>query len=310
MLVGINITILLKIFTYALIAFLLYLNTEYIRKSLFNNKNNNSKAKEFYVILKEGVENSPSIKKQDELDQLKLKQAGINLPIKKIKVFRNIFILIWLIYLHVGYFSGKIPTYPLSSIITFLSLFMVLSLNSYSPLSAIVSLMSKSHKRKVNMEIFNLYQMFLNEFEQADSLSEENNKNIHIEFLMKDFRKHTKRVTRAINVFLENVDRYPRNLAYDLFAEEVDTDDARRLASILFEISKTSSLDGKKIMEMRYSDFKKRRQENHRLKMKNKTLIGYAVGFTGSLTVLISAFSAYYLEFVEMSNNLFQYGDF
>lgn len=293
----------IKELTYITFTISVYFMFLYLYRVLFPKHKINPKEIVTYVF---DINNNELTKEQQIIkDEFKLAGFPLGLNHKKFAIYRDMGLYLTIGYLNYDFFANHRLQYPIYTIIAIILIYtFIFGYHRYSLIHKILDLLKELFNGRKNAELFNLYQMFLNEFEQA----EDNKETYNVEYLMKDFKKHTKSLDRSIDVFLENCHRYPPSLAYEMFSDDIGTPDAKNISGILFEISQTHAKEGKQMLENRYEEFKKRRQELHRKRMKLRSGVAFLIAFTGALMVLICVGSVFYLQFEEQREVFFNNG--
>ena len=87
----------------------------------------------------------------------------------------------------------------------------------------------------------------------------------------------------AVDRFLEEypLDPYNKEKAYRSFAKIVGTPEAESLAEILYQVEQSSPDEVAELLEKKYEELKKKRQEAYRGAMRDRGVIAYVLTFWG-----------------------------
>lgn len=237
-------------------------------------------------------------------EDFKLAGNPLGLNYKRFVLSRDIGFSVFITYICVKWVilgNGNIP-WMLIVIPVILYAF-VFSFHKYSAFHFFMSHAIEFEESKKNFDLFNMFQMFLNEYEQKKE------KPYQVEALMREFKKYLPHIDLAINEFLMNVNKLPSNYAYDVFARVVGTELGKQLANILFEISQVGAENGRDVLLQRYDEFRLKRQEEVKSRVKMMNGICWAIAFGGAYFVLASLmFVTAYLQYSETQNIMFTVG--
>lgn len=234
------------------------------------------------------------------------KQAGNPLGLNYMKyiLIRDALFVGVIAYICVTKFiMGNGDVSPFAILAPVLLYLFVFTFHKYSAFHFIMSNLIDLKQSKKNFDVFNLFQMFLNEYEQRRE------HDFQVEYLMKEYKRYLPHIEGAINEYLNNVSKIPASYAYDVFSREVGTELGKQLATILYEVSQTSADNAREILLQRYDEFRLKRKEEVKKRVKFINGIAWGIAYGGAFFVLASLmFANAYLQYSETQDLIFTVG--
>lgn len=214
------------------------------------------------------------------------------------RLIRDITIFVLAVILNIRYLMNMDQRYPFLGLILILLLYIALQLRESFPIEYLLKAVKARFERKKNAEIFILQQLISNEYADVNTTKQ----NVYHMFMyLRRFLNYTR---PAVDRFLEEYPRDPYNKekAFRSFAKIVGTPEAESLAEILYQVEQSSPDEVAELLEKKYEELKKKRQEAYRGVMKDRGVIAYVVSFSGVMMVIICGLFVYYLEYKDMLN--------
>ncbi len=205
------------------------------------------------------------------------------------RLYRDIAFIAAFAYVHIALLNGSYGSYPYKKVGLLIALYIATHLHPKFPVMKLLGWFKNQYTSKKNQEVFHLYQMICNDYEFEDEKDAQS-----VYSTLMEYRKYTHAIRPALDKCLRS---YPldRKKALELFAREIGTDEAVSLANILKEVVETSPAEARDLLDQNYAEFKTKRQEIHRKRMKNRGLIGYVITFSGLMMILVCFIMVYVL---------------
>lgn len=251
----------------------------------------------YFDVQKESV--VEFYKRSDMLQQFE--EAGLiaaGFTPTKFRIVRDASIFGLAVLLNVRYLMNMDHQYPIFALLLLVILYIVLQLRASFPIVYFLKVVKIRFERKKNAEIFILQQLISNEYADMNTTKQ----NVYHMFLY--MRRFLNYIRPAIDRFLEEypLDPFNKGKAFSSFAKIVGTPEAESLAEILYQVDQSSPEEVAEILEKKYEELKKRRQENYRGTMRDRGLFAYVLTFSGIMMVIICGLFVYYLEYKDMMN--------
>lgn len=251
----------------------------------------------YFDAQKEGV--VEFYKRGDMLQQFE--EAGLivaGFTPTKFRLVRDITIFLLAVLLNIRYLMNMDQRYPIFGLVLLVLLYIALLLRKSFPVEHLLKTMKIRFERKKNAEIFILQQLISNEYADKNTTKQ----NVYHMFLY--MRRFLNYIRPAVDRFLEEypLDPYNKEKAFRSFAKIVGTKEAESLAEILFQVDHSSPEEVAELLEKRYEELKKKRQEAYRGAMRDRGVIAYVLTFSGVMMVIICGLFVYYLEYKDMMN--------
>ncbi|MGF7033423.1 hypothetical protein J2T17_004371 [Paenibacillus mucilaginosus] len=222
----------------------------------------------------------------------------------KYRLGRDGLFIFFVAVINVRYLLYMDGPYPFAVLIFIGALYAGFQLKENYPIEYILKAFQKSYERKKNAEIFILQQLISNEYADKNSSKQ----NIYHMFMY--MRRYLKHIRPAVDRFLEEypLDPYNKEKAFKSFAQIIGTAEAESLAEILYQVEMTSPERVQDLLQKRYEELKKKRQEAYRSAMNDRGTIAYTLTFSGMMMVIICGLFVYYLEYKDMMNATYNFG--
>ncbi|MCY9665864.1 hypothetical protein M5X11_12955 [Paenibacillus alginolyticus] len=251
--------------------------------------------RQYFEAQKEGV--VEFYKRADMIQQFE--EAGLiaaGITPTKFRLLRDITFLSLAVILNIRYLMNMDQRYPIFGLVLLVLLYIALQLRESFPIEYLMKGMKVQFERKKNAEIFILQQLISNEYADKNTTKQ----NVYHMFLY--MRRFLNYIRPAVDRFLEEYPRDPYNKekAFRSFAKIAGTREAESLAEILFQVEQSSPDEVAEILEKRYEELKKKRQEAYRGAMRDRGVIAYMLTFSGVMMVIICGLFVYYLEYKDM----------
>jgi Ca2+/Na+ antiporter len=229
---------------------------------------------------------------------------AIGITPAKYRLFRDIIFLFLVVLLNVRYILNIEQKYPIFGLIFLILLYISLMLRKSFPIEYILKSVKSRFERKKNAEIFILQQLISNEYADKNTTKQ----NVYHMFLY--MRRFFNYIRPAVDRFLEEypLDPYNKEKAFKSFARIVGTPEAESLAEILYQIEQSSPEEVAELLEKKYEELKKKRQETYRRVMRDRGVVAYVLAFSGVMVVIICGLLVYYLEYKDLMNATYNMG--
>lgn len=231
-------------------------------------------------------------------------EAGLGFSVMQYRVVRDVLFVCFLALVNFRFLVvNHTGSYPFGQIIFLIILYGAAQLRPKFPIVWLLKGFQKSFHHKKNSEVILLQQLISNEYADANSSKQ------NVYHLLLYLRKFTKHIQPAIDVFLEQypLDPYNKDKAFRSFAEKIGTPEAEALSQVLFQIEESSSSEVRDILQKRYEELKKKRQQNYKSMMTNRGTMGYVITFSGVLMVILCCLYVYFLEYQDLMGAAYNY---
>ncbi|WP_040951682.1 hypothetical protein [Gorillibacterium massiliense] len=258
-----------------------------------------TRIRHFYGSQKESFIRRYRVSPMDEeFETAGLTAAGIT-PLKY-KLARDLLFLSIMFVIHLRFIQLQ-GSYPMVRVAFVLLLYLALQLRPRFPVVYALQALRVRFVRKKNAEIFILQQLISNEFADANASKQ----NIYHMFLY--LRRFVRYLRPAVDRFLEEypVDPINREKAFRSFSRLIGTPEGETLAQILYQVDQSSPEEVRDILEKRYEELKKKRQEAYRGAMRDRGTVAYLITFSGLLMVILCGLFVYYLEYRDMMSGVY-----
>ena len=238
-----------------------------------------------------GLLHSP---KMDE----EIRKAGIPENITSYKLYITSFLTI--IGVMLFYQFGVLLHFPLITkreAAMIITLLLVLLPSRYSLFYLLLKFLKKAHKRKVTMEIYSLYAQLKAEFKS------ENVGNLYN--LMYNYRTYYQAIRPTIDRMLsvwQGSDGAKK--AWELFSKDLDTEEAKNLATLMKNAESSSVSESLKLLENDKKEFANRNVNAFKDYLTERESIIYYIIFVCVLAVFANPSIAQFLQYKEMFNQV------
>lgn len=228
-------------------------------------------------------------------------EAGLSVSVIQYRVVRDGLFVVILAIINLRFLIvNHLGSYPFIKVIFVIILYISAQLRPKFPIVLILKGFQKGFHRKKNSEVLLLQQLISNEYADANSSKQ------NVYHLLLHLRRYTKHIQPAIDSFLKIYPLNPEE-AFRTFSEKIGTPEAEALKQVLEQIDESSSQEVREILQKRYEELKKKRQQNYKSMMTDRGILGYVITFSGVLMVILCCLYVYYLEYQDLMSAAYNY---
>lgn len=282
----------------SIIGLLLYFTYSFYAKSEGVKRNRNKLRMQIKQVMKykqSGFLKHLEIKQMNEL----LRSARLPKTINSTTVMIGyIFILIFIIFLSL--FSNVTGVAIVTSGSAKLYMIILLALFPFPklPMGFVLTFISKNHTQKINDEVYALYSQLSAEFYHGEKV----NNTYH---LLLEYREYFTYIKPAIERALSQWNGVGGSeRAWDVFASEIGTEEAKMLAELMKEIENTTTDNALELISQRQEEFTSNRFNTFMGYLKDRETLVYVVIFICAMSVVAPAIVAQFLQFGDIANSV------